>query len=97
LSASEAPCRLFLNARSLTRKWGESCKTTSKSGVFGIPCCYEKSYEIRFRKTSKCTPCRGGGVLAVFQFAFKMQLCNLISLVVEVLRNKFTRCEETRK
>jgi len=28
---------------------------------------------------SKFAPFRGGGVLSVFQSAFKMQLCNLIS------------------
>jgi len=40
-----------MNAHKLTRKWRESCKTKSKNGVFGIPSCYEKSYEFRFRKT----------------------------------------------
>jgi len=85
-----------MNAHKLTRKWRESCKTKSKNGVFGIPSCYEKNYEFTFHKTSKFAPCRDGGVLDVFQSVFKMQLCNLISLVVEILRNKFTRCEETR-
>jgi len=85
-----------MNAHKLTRKWRESCKTKSKNGVFGFRSCYEKSYEFRFRKTSKFSSRRGGGILDVFQSAFKMQLCNLISLVVEVLRDKCTRCEETR-